>query len=184
MELALNNPYNAPTADMTAPESSVGTYQPRVFAITGRIGRLRYFAYGMAWTVIAMIPYFIAMFSMGALAFVKSWAQYGFMVPTYIASIALTTRRVADLGHSRWFAALMAVPYVNIVPYLYFLFKAGDEEANQYGPPPCPNSRGVVAAAWIPAVISVVGIVAAVAIPIYMGVGGAGRHPTAASSKL
>lgn len=163
----MNNPYIAPSADMTIPESSAGTYEPRVFALTGRIGRLRYFAYGILWTMIAMIPYFIALANFGILALNSGWVKYAWMAPVYVASVILSSRRLTDLGHSRWFAALMLVPYVSIIPYLYMLFKQGDEEANAYGPPPCPNTRGVAVAAWTLPVIMVVGIVAAVAIPAY-----------------
>lgn len=184
LEFALNNPYNAPTADLTAPESSTGTYQPRIFALSGRLGRLRYFAYGMLWSGILLIPYFIAMAVQGPLALSVGWAKYAWMAPVYVGSVILATRRLADLGHSPWFAALMLVPYVNVIPSLYFLFKAGDEEANEYGPPPCPNTRGVAAAAWTLPVVMMVGILAAIAIPAYQAYVHRAQSAHSPSSKL
>ncbi len=184
LEFALNNPYNAPTADMTVPESSAGTYQPRIFALNGRLGRLRYFAYGLLWSGILLIPYFIALAVVGIAALSTGWAKYAWMAPVYVGSVILATRRLADLGHSRWFAGLMVVPYLNVIPSLYFLFKAGDEEANEYGPPPCPNTRGVVAAAWTLPVVMVLGIVAAVAIPTYQAYTHRAQTANAPGSKL
>lgn len=163
----MNNPYISPTADLTMPESDVGAYQPRIFALTGRIGRLRYLAYAMLLTLICVIPYLIFIAMQGLLVANASPLKYVLLLPSFAASILLATRRLADVGHSRWWAVLMPIPYVSLIPFLYLLFKGGDEQANEYGPPPCPNTRGVVAAAWLMPIIMIGGVLAAVAIPAY-----------------
>ena len=58
-----------------------------------------------------------------------------------------------------------------MVPFfaLYLLFAPGNADANEYGPPPGPNSIGVKLLAWIPALFFIIGIVAAIAIPAYSG---------------
>jgi hypothetical protein len=96
----------------------------------------------------------------------------------------MATRRLADLGQSRWFALIVLIPFVSVIAYLYLLFKGGDAEANEYGPPPCPNSRGVVAAAWALPIIAFVGMIAAVAIPAYQGYVQKARAAHPAGSKL
>lgn len=180
----MNDPYAAPIADLTLPESDTATYQPRIFALSGRIGRVRYIAYAMLLTLIAVIPYLVFIAMKGALAAEASPLKYVFLLPSYAAGILLATRRLTDVGHSRWWAVLMPIPYVSVIPFLYLVFKPGDEQANAYGPPPCANSRGVVAAAWLLPAVSVLGVVMAVAVPAYQSYSQKAHLAHPAGSKL
>ena len=180
----MNNPYIAPTADMTMAPSDTVTYQPRVFALKGRIGRLRYFAYAMLLTMIAIIPYLVFIAMKGAVAADASPLKHVLLLPSYAAGILLATRRLADIGHSRWWAVLMPIPFVSIIPFLYLVIRPGDEQANAYGLPPCANTRGVVAAAWLLPVVFVVGVMMAVAVPAYQGYVQKARAAHPAGSKL
>ena len=47
------NPYESPKSVTTT--SSSDTYQPKIFAVNGRIGRLRYLAYGMLATMVSVV---------------------------------------------------------------------------------------------------------------------------------
>jgi hypothetical protein len=57
---------------------------------------------------------------------------------------------------------------VNLIVGLLLLFAPGKPEANNYGPPPPPNSRGLIIASVLVIGIFVLGIAAAIAIPMMM----------------
>ncbi|MEX1033816.1 MAG: DUF805 domain-containing protein [Cellvibrionaceae bacterium] len=162
------NPYAAPSAaDIGSGES---TYEPQVFSFAGRIGRLRYLAYGLAWSFAIMAG---AALLGGVLSVVSGSAtlvgglmllMYGAMlVPTF----AMAVRRLNDLNYSGWLSLLMIVPFVNFIVALILIFAPGSSGENNYGPAPGPNSTGVVVAALIMPVVAVIGIVAAIALPAY-----------------
>lgn len=180
----MNNPYIAPTADMTTAPSDTATYQPRIFSLNGRIGRLRFLAYSMLLSLITSIPLTVYVYTQFAARAVPGPVQYLLYLPVYAAMVWLATRRFADIGNSRWWAALVVIPVVSLIPYLYLLFKGGDEQANDYGPPPCANSRGVVAGALVLPLVMIIGIMAAVAIPAYQGYVQKARAAHPAGSKL
>ena len=164
----MNNPYSATTADLSAPAGGDATYQPRVFAMNGRIGRVRYIAYSMG-IMLALLAVSMVLGGVVAVAFGNSpFAFMGIAGLFYIAYIAaafiLTIRRAHDMGQSGWMSLLMLVPFVS----LWFLFAPGTPTTNQYGPRPVPNTTGTIIAAFSPIVFGiVVGIVAAIAVPMY-----------------
>ena len=53
-----------------------------------------------------------------------------------IPSLAITTRRLHDVGKSGWFQLLWLIPIVGWLVLLYFLVLPGQPEENQYGPVP------------------------------------------------
>lgn len=173
----MNQPYQAPSADVSV--ATAGTYQPQFLSLSGRIGRMRYFAYAtglslMFYAVLGvlaaiMIPAFAdgpgalgvvigLLFAVGGIAvMVFTW---GYMV-----------RRLNDINASGWLSLLMLVPLVNIVLGLVLLFKKGSEGSNNYGAAPVPNSGGVKAAFWIFLLLMVgyVGVVIPMAMTQYQG---------------
>ena len=52
---------------------------------------------------------------------------------------------------------------------LIWIFKSGTKGRNRFGAPPPPNGMGVLIGAWLLPVITVLGILAAVALPAYQG---------------
>lgn len=163
------NPYAAPGAADLGADSA--TYEPRVFSFSGRIGRLRYLAYGMAWnlligiagSVLVGILSVAAGGSMGAITGATILMYLVLMVPLF----AMAVRRFNDLDKSGWLSLLFFVPLVNFFVGLYLVFAPGTEGSNQYGPAPGPNSTLVVVAALILPIIAIVGILAAIALPAY-----------------
>ncbi|MBU85221.1 MULTISPECIES: DUF805 domain-containing protein [unclassified Alcanivorax] len=171
----MNQPYQAPKADVSM--TGVGNYQPKFLSLSGRIGRMRYFAYATGLTLMfyavlgvlaaIMIPAFAdssmgvvigLLFAVGAIVvLVFSW---GYMV-----------RRLNDINASGWLSLLMLVPLVNIVLGLVLLFKKGSEGENNYGAAPVANSGGVIAAFWIFLLLMVgyVGVVIPMAMTQYEG---------------
>lgn len=162
----MTNIYSAPTADLSAFQHEGDTYQPTVFQLKGRIGRVRYLAYSVCTTTLMSIVGGIL-----AVMFPRALPAYAILALTYIPMIAvsliLVVRRLHDLDRNGWLSLLMLIPFLNFLFGLYLLFAAGSEEANQYGPPPSPNTTLVVVGAWIVPIVFVVGILAAVAIPAY-----------------
>lgn len=54
----------------------------------------------------------------------------------FIPSISVLVRRIHDVGHSGWWALILLVPVVNIIPFFYFLFARSQPDSNAYGPNP------------------------------------------------
>jgi uncharacterized membrane protein YhaH (DUF805 family) len=170
----MDNMYAAPSADLTLSASSDETYQPRVFAVTGRIGRLRYLAYGIALNLAllfcagmlaaAVIPLFDDKDSAGMVAIAGMLLFY---IPVLAIAFIMAKRRLNDLNQSGWLSLLLIVPLVNFFFGLFMLIAPGTRGSNNYGPAPTPNPVSVVLAACIVPLVFVLGIVAAIAIPAY-----------------
>lgn len=171
----MNNPYHAPGADLSLPEHAAGTYDPQVFAVNGRIGRLRYLAYSMLMGLLT----FALLFVVGAIggilmALTKSNSIMMIVIGlAYIPAIAVTVilakRRFNDMGHSGWMSLLMFIPLVGFFVWLWLLFGPGDVQANNYGKPPGANTTLVIVGACVVPffMVAMIGILAAVAIPAY-----------------
>jgi uncharacterized membrane protein YhaH (DUF805 family) len=158
----VTNPYAAPAAalDGAAPFDD-DTYQPVLFELNGRIGRLRYLGY--SW-VLGFLLQVVVLGLAAAHAFqlaglLQPWGN--FMVLAFVAR-----RRLHDLDRSAWFALAMLIPFLNILVGLYLLCAPGTAGANRFGRPPRPNGRGGIVVTLLAAVV-VIGILAAVAIPAY-----------------
>ena len=52
--MSAENPYNAPEAELDSGQDEL--YTPSIFSFNGRIGRLRYLAYGIGSYFLLMIP--------------------------------------------------------------------------------------------------------------------------------
>jgi len=173
----VTNPYSMPQAQMTEAVSNE-TYQPKFFALNGRIGRVRYLGYSFAASmllmpVIGILMAFAGVFAAasgraGAAAGMGIFAMVVIWVLLVAVGIILARRRLHDLGQNGWLSLLTWVPLVGFVFWLWLVFGAGDEQSNEYGPPPAPNSTGVIVLACVlPLMIFVGGILAAIAIPAY-----------------
>jgi uncharacterized membrane protein YhaH (DUF805 family) len=166
----MSNPYAAPDAalsDITEDE----TYDPQIFAVEGRIGRLRYLTY--SWLIMIVLMFVIGIIAailVPTLARNNPGAVAGAMLLVYIpiiaVSIIMAKRRFNDLNKSGWFTLLLIVPFVNIFAGLYLTFWPGTKGTNEFGPRPAKNPVILYIAALIVPVI-IIGILAAVAIPAY-----------------
>lgn len=164
------NPYESPKSNTL--NSTSETYKPKLLAVHGRIGRLRYLAYSMIALFIfvigigipaaILIPNFTAGDSGGMLI--------GLVLITYIPllvfSVLIAKRRFNDLNHSGWWQLLIYIPYIGLIPVLYMLLWPGTKGSNSYGPEPEKNSGLLIVAGFI-LPIFLVGILAAIAIPAY-----------------
>jgi uncharacterized membrane protein YhaH (DUF805 family) len=167
------NPYQTPAA--TVEPAAVQTYQPRIFALSGRIGRLRYIAYGTGLMLLSNLLFvFLGTLSgiSGPVGIPSAAGGYGLlMILLYLFLFAIAIiyakRRLNDLNRTGLLSLLFIIPVGNILLALYLLFARGTKGSNRYGPEPCGNSAGIKILGLLIPVVMVVGILAAIAIPAY-----------------
>lgn len=168
----MNNPYATSGSVLSEPVAGNATYEPKLFAIHGRIGRLRYLAYTFSTALILSFVLGIFAAILFPLAGVRGGAggliAMGLIyISLLLIPLVITKRRLNDLDHTGWWALLMVVPFVNLLMGLYLTFGAGTKGSNRYGLPPAKNSTLVVIGAMGLPVVAVIGMLAAIAIPAY-----------------
>ncbi len=148
----MNNPYSPPDAILSGAPDEAASYTPSMFQLNGRIGRVRYMAYlfglGMLFIVaLALVAVLLRSQPLAVLAIqvvqVAGVLAIGFIV---------ARRRLHDMGRSGWLALGTFIPLVNFLVGLWLVFAPGATGANRFGPPPGPNTRGLIfLAALLPA---------------------------------
>lgn len=158
-------PYATPHAQVAEPMPAYG--ELRAFSLHGRIGRLRYLAWSMTLSAVAL-----ALLTLAGIGFALSQVLgvvlvgligIGFLV----VSVQIGAKRLHDIGWSGWFLLLNLVPVLGSFFPLVMLLMPGNAGANRYGPPQPPNSRSVkvLSALWL--LVPVLGILAAILLPAY-----------------
>ena len=61
-----------------------------------------------------------------------------FSLATLIPLIAVSARRLHDIGRSGWWVLLHLIPLIGLLVMLYFYLLRGDRGGNRFGPPPRP----------------------------------------------
>lgn len=183
----MSNPYAASQVDLAPPPSDDATYQPRLWQVNGRIGRMRYLAFYAAM-VLLMIPVAIVLGVAGAATGAGSKSLSGMVVPmillgiialaAVVMGIIIGRRRLNDMGRSGWFLLLSLIPLVNLVFYIWILCAPGDQGTNEYGPAPAPNTTLINVAGGIMIAFMVVGVAA----NVVMGVAGFGAVSSSSQS--
>jgi len=125
-------------AEMMSFMDAMSSYLSKAFDFEGRATRSEYWwAYlGMMLVSIGVFVFFglIASFMGDAAVFVFCFAYLG-LIAGYIPFIALTARRLHDVGKSGWMQLLYLVPFAGI--YIFILtVMDGEPTANIYGPVP------------------------------------------------
>lgn len=166
------SPYATPQATVAETLPEFG--ELKVLGIAGRIGRLRYLAWSLA-LILACTP----LFGVVAGFFAVSEILGGVLMAALAIALSVVTimfgvQRLHDIGWSGWLLLLSLVPVVGSVFALLLLLVPGSTEANRFGPPPPPNSRAVKILATLWLALIVLGIIAAIALPAYMGYADAG----------
>jgi len=163
------NQYQAPQANVeTQQEQILST--PKIFGVSGRIGRVRYLAYTIGVPLLLLLV--LALFG-GITAAVIGienpaiFVTFGgiFYIGALVFQFMATIQRCHDFDVSGWLSLLLFVP---IAP-LIFWFIPGTPRENNFGHPPIPNHAGVIIAALLMPLVFVVGMLAAIAIPAYQG---------------
>lgn len=101
------------------------------FTFKGRLNRMRYFKRLLLLALIEWLLFGVVDgFGIDRTSFIV-------MIPCWLASFSLISRRAHDTGHgSTLFLILWLIPVINIISGLYLLFKEGEIGANEYGPDP------------------------------------------------
>jgi uncharacterized membrane protein YhaH (DUF805 family) len=181
-----NNPYSTPRAELDQPYAG-GSDQTSPFSPAGRFGRLSY----IAWSVLVSITAQIVELAVGGTALLHpkldaagqplppdlSPLTVALIVPVALVALVLAVlfmiRRLHDVDGSGWWALLVLVPLVNLVFALYLLLKPGTLGPNRFGPPRetagWEKVVGYIGIALL--VLIIIGIVAALLIPVLMGHG-------------
>jgi uncharacterized membrane protein YhaH (DUF805 family) len=149
------NPYAKPNAAVA--EAAEEYQEVKVFSASGRIGRVRYIAYGMG------IYFLFALVGAGLSAVLGSFGMVIAWLAIMVVGFMLTIQRCHDFNTTGWLSLLVLVPLVNLI----FWFIPGTDGSNDYGAKTPPNGTGVIIAALIIPILFVVGIVAAVALPAF-----------------
>jgi uncharacterized membrane protein YhaH (DUF805 family) len=182
------NPYATPATEADA--EAVLAAQPehgeaRIFSASGRIGRVRYLAWMMGLNLVFFAALAVVTGLFGVLAATGGSVEGGWDDPAgaagqimsaglgvvslvlYVAVLVLSfmfvVQRSHDFNMNGWFSLVILVPLVNLV----FFLIPGTAGPNRFGPPPPPNSTGVLILAWLVPVAVILGILAAIAIPAY-----------------
>lgn len=167
------NPYQPPRADVADIVDANAEFQePSIFSWRGRIGRLRYLAYVMgAYLLLGLVMAVMgaSLFSLkpntgvgGLSGLLVVLGVIGFGVFSFMAAI----QRVHDFDWSGWSVLLVFIPFIGGIFGLVWVFKRGTEGPNRFGPPPTPNPLGVKILGLLLPGIAIVGIVAAVVLPM------------------
>ena len=167
------NPYSAPDAALDTGQDDL--YQPKIFSFSGRIGRMRYLAYNAGANLVlfaGMIP--LAGGFSGLASATDMNSAFGIIyvianIAALIIAVMWGKRRMNDLNRSGWWMLLLFVPLVNLIFMIYPLAFGGTDGSNNYGPAPVKNTIGVIILGSVIPVIFILGIVAAVAVPMLAG---------------
>ena len=177
----MNQPYQAPSADVTAGKADE-RYQPRFFAASGRLGRMRYVVYAFGLTMLSYLAIAVVGGILAAImgGFENASANSGatmllgllamvVMLFILVMTVIYAIRRLNDINASGWFVLLFLVPIVNLIMGLLLVFLPGTKGPNKFGPRPVANSGRVIAAFVVVTVLFVgyIGVLMAVAVPAY-----------------
>lgn len=145
------NPYAAPGSDVSVDADR--EYEPGIFAMSGRIGRIRYLAYSTIYNFITfavvgilaaiLIPMMVASSDGGADPAMAFLALIIY-VPVIAVFFIVVRRRLHDLDKSGWWSLLLLVPIANLLMALYLLFWPGTIGVNRFGPPPVKNGWPII----------------------------------------
>ncbi|WP_144394720.1 DUF805 domain-containing protein [Pleionea sediminis] len=161
------NPYQSP--DSNPKLNGDVCEKMEFFNVSQRIGRVRYLAYAGGYYGIFIIPFglsggFLAIPSLEIVGMILAVITY---IGLIVALVIVQIRRLHDLDKSGWYWLINLIPVINIIFALYVLFAPGTQGSNQFGPKPLPNNGGTWAAAFVIPVITIIGILAAIALPAY-----------------
>ncbi|QTD32891.1 DUF805 domain-containing protein [Pseudomonas fluorescens] len=153
-----------PDSPYAPPRAAVGENLPafaplKPFSVEGRIGRLRYLAWSMVLSLVAL-P-IVSVFALIGLGLVSADSTTGLIIGGLLAfflflafaiiGILFSIQRLHDIGWSGWLWLLTLVPFVGSFFPLVIMVVPGNTGANRYGPPPPPNSTAVkvLCSLWI-----------------------------------
>jgi len=158
------NPYAAPRTNVARGDAPEDYGELKVFSAQGRLGRVRYIGYTMGVSLLMAIVIGIAagLATLADPSVAAIVAVIGYVV-MIVVQFLLTIQRSHDMNVTGWLSLISLIPLATLV----FWFVPGTRGENNYGKQPPPNTAGVIVLACIVPFVSVIGILAAIAIPAY-----------------
>ncbi|MFZ2171181.1 MAG: DUF805 domain-containing protein [Methylococcaceae bacterium] len=138
----------------------------------GRARRKEYWYF----TLFNFLAFFIVTFidsAIGSFNYEVGIGLFGgiYSLAVLIPAIAVSVRRLHDTNRSGWWLLIELIPVIGAIVLLIFLVQDSQQGDNQYGPNPKPDDKGGSNLAIVVTVVivtmSVIGILAAIAIPAY-----------------
>lgn len=164
------NQYQSPQSQVDSPETHEYS-KPKIFGVSGRLGRIRYLAYSFTFLFLWVTLMGIVM-AIAIPVFAKGPGNEGVMIAVmavyylgiFTYSFMVTIQRCHDFNVTGWLSLILFIPFAGLI----FWFIPGTKGPNNFGNPPPPNHAGVVIGGLLlPFVL--VGVMAAIAIPAYKG---------------
>jgi uncharacterized membrane protein YhaH (DUF805 family) len=163
------SPYTTPKAEIVSDQQEYGSI--KILSVKGRIGRLRYIAYSIGISLfiylamgalLGLVGTTMSEEAMGPLMLLLLALGIGSM---FFINILLMIQRCHDINMPGWLSLSLLIPLLPLV----FWFIPGTEGGNRYGPPPSPNRSAVLIIMIILIMVALLGVLAAIAIPVYQG---------------
>jgi uncharacterized membrane protein YhaH (DUF805 family) len=136
--------------------------QVRLWPPSGRMGRLRFLAYGVG----LYLGLILITFVLGAIAAATragpTIAIVGIVLYLF-GILVLLVQRSHDMNLSGWWSLAAIIPLVGLL----WVFVPGTKGGNRWGAPPPPNGLAVKIVGLFFPVLGLIGIVAAIALPAY-----------------
>ena len=142
--------------------------ETRIITAEGRLGRVRYIAYGLGsflvagilqWGVVLVLVF--AATPSGNLDRIAEMTGVVIGIGYLVLYVLWTIRRLHDFNVNGWFTFIFILPVINLVLWLI----PGTRGENNYGPLQPPNTLGVISSALVTPLTFIV--LAAIAIPAY-----------------
>lgn len=143
------SPYAPPRAAVVNDWPAEGLL--KVFTIQGRIGRLRYLAWSLVLTFVAILLVALCFVVMSMSLVAGGLLGAVLFVALMVVGIQIASQRVHDAGWSAWLLLLHLVPVVGSFFPFMMIFVPGSVGPNRYGAPPPKNTRSVkvLAVLWV-----------------------------------
>lgn len=110
---ASQNPYASPSSEKLQADDNTMAETPRVFAFSGRLGRMRFFTYLALATIGVSIVGSLAMVALSLVHEYLGIAAYAIaMIGSVVFSFSVYIRRLHDINASGWWSALLLLPIV------------------------------------------------------------------------
>lgn len=170
------NPYSPPQSNLDNLDHE-GYGEIKIFGASGRIGRVRFIAYSVGFSILSVFALALVAGIFGAAAgspdnidAIIGPLMLLIYLPLIVILILLTIQRLHDFDASGWWviAVIVAslIPLVNLLATLALWVIPGTDGANRYGRKTPPNGAvSVIVAILIPLIFIL--ILAAIAIPAY-----------------
>ena len=156
---AEHNPFVAPrTAVDDVQDFADSRFKLSLFSSDGRIGRVRYLTYSMGINLLVLLVAGVVSFVIPPIFFLT------YPVVMYVA-LMLAIKRCHDFDTTGWLSLLVFIPLVGLI----FMFIPGTDGPNRFGRKTAPNGSTGVILISIVVGVAIIGMLAAIAIPAYVG---------------